>query len=71
MDRTKLEILKQIRERYIYLINEESNASRKELYIRWKQETEHLIDVITEEKFVMDKQNQENEREELNYKKGV
>ena len=68
---TKLNTLREIRERYKFLIKAENNNSRRELYIKWKQEVEHLIDVITEEKFEMDRQEQANERDFENYKKGV
>ena len=67
----KVNTLREIRERYKFLIKAENNNSRKELYIKWKQEVEHLIDVIVEEKFEMDRQEQANERDFENYKKGV
>jgi len=67
----KVKTLREIREKYKFLIKAENNNSRKELYIKWKQEVEHLIDVITEEKFEMDRQEQANERDFENYKKGV
>ena len=67
----KVNTLREIRERYKFLIKAENNNSRKELYIKWKQEVEHLIDVITEEKFEMDRQQQADEREFESYKKGV
>jgi len=68
---TKLDTLREIRERYKFLIKAENNTSRRELYIKWKQEVEHLIDVIIEEKFEMDRQEQANERDFESYKKGV
>ena len=68
---TKLDTLREIRERYKFLIKAENNNSRKELYIKWKQEVEHLIDVIVEEKFEMDRQEQANERDFESYRKGV
>ena len=35
---TKLDTLREIRERYKFLIKAENNTSRRELYIKWKQE---------------------------------
>jgi spermidine/putrescine-binding protein len=67
----KVKTLREIREKYKFLIKAENNNSRKELYIKWKQEVEHLIDVITEEKFEMDRQEQANERDFESYRKGV
>jgi spermidine/putrescine-binding protein len=67
----KVKTLREIREKYKFLIKAENNNSRKELYIKWKQEVEHLIDVITEEKFEMDRLNQEYARDFESYKKGV